>query len=52
MTTPPEGGAGVAERVQSPTADDPVRELTDDVVLSGALCRGGASGAMHSTCGK
>jgi hypothetical protein len=52
MMTPPEGGAFAAERVRSPAMDDPVRELLDDAVLAGGLCRGGATGAMHSTCGK
>ncbi|XP_051221942.1 uncharacterized protein [Lolium perenne] len=50
MTTPPEGGVGAAERVRA-TADDPVREVPDAAVLSGALCRVG-DGAMFAACGK
>jgi hypothetical protein len=36
MTMPPEGGVGAAERVRAMTDDDPVRELPDVAVLSGA----------------
>jgi hypothetical protein len=51
MMTPPVGGAGVAERVRATADDDPVRELPDAAILSGALCRVGAS-AMHAAYGK
>jgi hypothetical protein len=52
MATPPKGGAGVAERMFLPAADDPVCEPSDAVILADALCRGGVSDAMHSACGK
>jgi hypothetical protein len=52
MTTPPERSAGAAERLWSLAADDPVRELPDIAVLSGAFYRVGVGFAMHCSCGK